>query len=168
MNAYECVCMWVEHLKPAFISFSIKDIVVFRYTTHRPNNNVSIKYFFSSLFTSSRFLMLMCTFHVSSQERPSALFIFLCFNSIFYRQLLFSCTPSLCSCTIQCVCVWVCQILKNDEHRPFLLLFLSCLYVTPPRGTNFFLSLFLSHSALHFSSVYTCKWTLWDGSFILM
>lgn len=69
-----CICVSVLHLKPAFISFSIKDIVVFRYT-HRPNNNVSIKYFSFSISSST----LTCSL-LGSQERPSALY----FQTLFF------------------------------------------------------------------------------------
>lgn len=106
-----CICVSVLHLKPAFISFSIKDIVVFRYI-HRPNNNVSIKYFSSSTFTCSL---------LGSQERPSALYfptLFFILGS-FFVQYTFYRSFSLSSS------MWVCQILKNDEHRPFFIVVLE-------------------------------------------
>lgn len=142
-----CICVSVLHLKPAFISFSIKDIVVFRYI-HRPNNNVSIKYFSSSTFTCSL---------LGSQERPSALYfptLFFILGSFFvqytfYRSFSLSQyvsvsdikewrTPSFFYCCSRVVCML--------HHHGVLIFFLLSIFI----------------------SFYTCKWTLCDGSFSLM
>lgn len=146
-----CICVSVLHLKPAFISFSIKDIVVFRYT-HRPNNNVSIKYFSFSISSST----LTCSL-LGSQERPSALYfptLFFILGSFFvqytfYRSFSLSQyvsvsdikewrTPSFFYCCSRVVCML--------HHHGVLIFFLLSIFI----------------------SFYTCKWTLCDGSFSLM
>lgn len=147
-----CICVSVLHLKPAFISFSIKDIVVFRYI-HRPNNNVSIKYFSFSIssFYTHMFVVGLTRETFGSLFPNSLLYPRFLFRAVHLLSLFLSLqqyvsvsdikewrTPSFFYCCSRVVCML--------HHHGVLIFFLLSIFI----------------------SFYTCKWTLCDGSFSLM
>lgn len=143
-----CICVSVLHLKPAFISFSIKDIGI----------HTDLIIMWALNIFHSRFLLFTLTCSLlGSQERPSALYfptLFFILGSFFvqytfYRSFSLSQyvsvsdikewrTPSFFYCCSRVVCML--------HHHGVLIFFLLSIFI----------------------SFYTCKWTLCDGSFSLM